>query len=454
MPNPLRDLEREVRNLVVKGLRERRSFGEISGDIDVVLRGAGIDAALQRQLVNAGRVQFDWINSRLQNSEDQNAVRGIVNQSAADYARTGGVIRQSVVRAVERGIASNAPTSEIENDVAHQLRRYKSSAATITNSALGAFDRANTFRLAGTAKIQQFRYSGPGPERAFCAAHLGRVYTLDEIRALSNGQGLPVQFYCGGYNCRHHWEPVFESAEPATTPLPQPSIQTTASGRDALTEQYFSTEETEVLPAHRDVLAMQSDLFGRTLEHHEVVKLAGAMSGAEIEMVANLYDAAHPEGSFKMLIEHPLLRYGSERTLYRNDDGELEMHNDILKLRKDAPSGLGTRIFATQVEQARALGVSKITVTAAGHYGIIDEWSGYYTWPRLGYDGPLPSWVIRDLPESLAHCETIGELYETEEGRQWWKINGSTIELEFDLDPNSLSSEQLKDYLAAKGIKL
>jgi hypothetical protein len=54
---------------------------------------------------------------------------------------------------------------------------------------------------------------GPPPERAFCKKHIGRVYTEAEIQRLSNGQGLPVRYYMGGYNCRHRW--VLASGEEA-----------------------------------------------------------------------------------------------------------------------------------------------------------------------------------------------------------------------------------------------
>ena len=54
--------------------------------------------------------------------------------------------------------------------------------------------------------INRFEYSGnPNPERDFCVEHFGRVYTIDEISRLDNGQGLDVLTYCGGYNCRHIW---------------------------------------------------------------------------------------------------------------------------------------------------------------------------------------------------------------------------------------------------------
>jgi hypothetical protein len=72
--------------------------------------------------------------------------------------------------------------------------------------------------LEATAKQPlRFRYAGPGPGdpviRPFCRDLMaetlaGRTWTLDEIEAMDNGQGLPVITCGGGYNCRHQWIPA------------------------------------------------------------------------------------------------------------------------------------------------------------------------------------------------------------------------------------------------------
>lgn len=71
------------------------------------------------------------------------------------------------------------------------------------------------FRNAVTAKTAKdsntrLKYVGPLDDktREFCAEHVGKVYTIDEILDLDNGQGLPVLTNMGGYNCRHEWRPV------------------------------------------------------------------------------------------------------------------------------------------------------------------------------------------------------------------------------------------------------
>jgi len=101
--------------------------------------------------------------------------------------------------------------------------------ATEIETATSAMSRAVTARKADEAGLTYYRYFGPNDNvtRPFCDYVLGdvatlpkrvevpvqrdsRVYTRDEIDRMSNGQGLDVLTYCGGWNCRHQWRPITE----------------------------------------------------------------------------------------------------------------------------------------------------------------------------------------------------------------------------------------------------
>jgi len=101
--------------------------------------------------------------------------------------------------------------------------------ATEIETATSAMSRAVTARKADEAGLTYYRYFGPNDSvtRPFCDYVLGdiaklpkrvqvpvqrdsRVYTRDEIDQMSNGQGLDVLTYCGGWNCRHQWRPITE----------------------------------------------------------------------------------------------------------------------------------------------------------------------------------------------------------------------------------------------------
>lgn len=83
---------------------------------------------------------------------------------------------------------------------------------TIVDTNVSAFFRSATFQTALSAGVKRFRYTGPAPEREFCQAIIGKVFTLDEIQKMSNGQTSNVFATGGGFNCRHRWTPVAPTA--------------------------------------------------------------------------------------------------------------------------------------------------------------------------------------------------------------------------------------------------
>ncbi|MEW5800450.1 MAG: hypothetical protein AB1728_15755, partial [Bacteroidota bacterium] len=90
---------------------------------------------------------------------------------------------------------------------------------TLANTALAQFDNATMFEFAQQAGIEKFKYDGVLHEnsRPFCREHLGKKFTLEQIRAMDNGQGLPVETSLGGYNCTHFWTPVIEQLNRKST---------------------------------------------------------------------------------------------------------------------------------------------------------------------------------------------------------------------------------------------
>jgi GNAT superfamily N-acetyltransferase len=108
--------------------------------------------------------------------------------------------------------------------------------------------------------------------------------------------------------------------------------------------------------------------------------------------------------------------------------------------------GLGLQIFSRQLVAASALGVAQIEITAGRGEGE----NGYYTWPRFGFDGPLPPEIRRSLPLGLDHARHVLDLMEDDLGRRWWKANGMAVRLAFDLTVDSRSRHAFGRYVDAK----
>lgn len=227
----------------------------------------------------------------------------------------------------------------------------------------------------------------------------------------------------------------------AFAPLPEIDAESVKHHTRSATMQYAQGQDA-------DVQLIEKDLFGRKLTRQEYAGITGAPDGASI--VVRRYG-----DGIQMRINHANYEETSQRTIYRNSDGRLEMHNDLLMLDKatDPPKRMGTRIFATQVIQARALGIELITVDAAGHINH-PRFNGYYTWPRVGYDGPIPTSMKPHLPKHLKAATRIMELMQDEKGAAAWKKHGNSLSLEFDLSDGSNSVSFLRDVLKRTGIRL
>jgi len=84
--------------------------------------------------------------------------------------------------------------------------------STVVNTSIAQFDNSLTLEYAAQSNIKKFKYDGDlhPNTRSFCRKHLGKIYTIEQIRQLDNGQGLPVETSLGGYNCTHYWTPIAE----------------------------------------------------------------------------------------------------------------------------------------------------------------------------------------------------------------------------------------------------
>jgi hypothetical protein len=149
------------------------------------------------------------------------------------------------------------------------------------------------------------------------------------------------------------------------------------------------------------------------------------------------------------------------RHLYKD-----KIFNSSLEISEDAPKGLGTGVFVSQVLQARKLGLRHIECHAYRYSmdrsGYRDpSMIGYKIWPKLGYDGEIPEDCLDLLPEEIKDMfdllgyeepYMVSHLYSLpdNEGIKWWEEYGESFEAEFDLSEDSYSIRTLQAYLEKK----
>jgi hypothetical protein len=126
----------------------------------------------------------------------------------AQYAIQKGKIVKRIIKTVSQQLKKDASMSEITSALNHKLNLGKSHAKTIARTAKIGQIRANFLIEAIGNGNYYYRYVGinDGKKRAFCLAHLNKIYHISEIVKMNNGQGLSVLIYMGGWNCRDRWQ--------------------------------------------------------------------------------------------------------------------------------------------------------------------------------------------------------------------------------------------------------
>jgi phage portal protein BeeE len=159
-------------------------------------------------------------------------------------------------------------------------------------------------------------------------------------------------------------------------------------------------------------------------------------------------------GSFMELAGQFISRFGENGGSEGVLDGIARLTNDLQKpdgsdFNSYAKGSRATKVgfadmnwiksFASQVETSSGEGVKAI-VRKADETG-----NGHAVWPLVGFDGDIPN--VESLPTKLKSETRISGLLQTEEGRSWWRQNGTPVDLEFDLDEKSYSMSVLNAVL-------
>lgn len=127
---------------------------------------------------------------------------GVISNRVEQYL--GGmkpVLMQQIIAGQEPDL-----TSLLDTDEPRLLADIK----TEIDTSLNAFNRTVNVTKAEELGLEFFLYLGPDDQvtRPFCEARVNKAWTMAELEAMDNGQGLPVPQYLGGYNCRHQLRPV------------------------------------------------------------------------------------------------------------------------------------------------------------------------------------------------------------------------------------------------------
>jgi len=193
-----------------------------------------------------------------------------------------------------------------------------------------------------------------------------------------------------------------------------------------------------------------------------LVSLCGAPAGSEIQAYLDSTDR------LTFSVTHSaLIRSENRISVFRESDTSL-LELKTIDLADSAIAGLGAVMLWRIVRACDTLGIARIKALAAGGRKAAPKPGGrrlfgYYAWPRLGFDAPIPDrhgdeaalfQYFKGYPIGLADgsLRSLRALYTTRFGRDFWRVTGSHRWMTFDVAPRSESVRALQAYLIEKGI--
>lgn len=194
-----------LRKKILALLASGKPPGEIAKGIEKLFNQYAAPQDFKENFIADVKNQYAWIKDKGMNDSERSTITKELNRHTKNFAKAKRYIESEVKFIVGRGLRKDKPKADIKKQLVDRLGVLDYHADTITRTAEAGFSGIDTIHQADEAGIELLTYSGPPAERDFCNDLLGNTYSIDEIQAMDNGQNLPVEYYCGGYNCRHHW---------------------------------------------------------------------------------------------------------------------------------------------------------------------------------------------------------------------------------------------------------
>lgn len=221
---PARQLARSVRAKLLDYIR--RAAPLTDADLD------GLEQLLSQLLgdsfdgyANAIRRTYDdivevvnehYADLTIDITRDFDRIRAIESVASSDL----GDYEASTVQRIARQLREGVTIGEDVDALVERMRGVGGKAGrrglVVGRTLLKDYGRALKWEKALIAEIEFFEYVGPRlvSNRPFCAERIGNTYSITAIDAMRNLNRDPVFLHCGGWNCRHDWEPdPFATAE-------------------------------------------------------------------------------------------------------------------------------------------------------------------------------------------------------------------------------------------------
>ncbi|NUN68843.1 MAG: hypothetical protein HUU02_03935 [Bacteroidetes bacterium] len=175
--------------------------------------------------------QFFQESTDLFDAADPNLFEKMQSLYKVDFRKIRNGAGEIITEEIRRSIRQGKGYEELRSRLLHRSLGEAQS-RTLAITALAQFDNGMMFEYAQQGGVEKFLYDGVlhTNTRPFCREHLGKQFTLAQIRKMDNGQGIPVETSCGGYNCTHFWTPLVSELPKKGARTKKKVVSNTAAG--------------------------------------------------------------------------------------------------------------------------------------------------------------------------------------------------------------------------------
>lgn len=200
----LSDLTLRQLRAIVNQVVSENDMVLIDGIQDDVSKRLGDILDLNQDFYTLVNLPFPDIQEVLTRSD---AVAELVDRFNDNLVNMDTELAEATVQAMQQSIRTGIDRSELTKVIQQTVDTPAFYADTNARLLTSSYNRIARDVMRESADLQYGFYYGDRRDnsRPFCIHNVGRVFDLEQINNMVNGQGLDVKTYCGGYRCIHSW---------------------------------------------------------------------------------------------------------------------------------------------------------------------------------------------------------------------------------------------------------
>jgi len=193
---------KDIISIVDEGISKNWTKAQLRNELSKYLSTTNATKKYKDKVLDVYTKMSEYVKQKTEIDFDK--VKESVNNLSGQFSKIKGIANKQITDAVMKNYGK-LDRSNLVKEIKHIFGTQEYKAKTVARTATKGVSAAIAIDKAVKNGIENFKFVGPPPDRSFCKAHLGKTYTLAEIKEMSNGQGLDVLTFKGGWNCRHKW---------------------------------------------------------------------------------------------------------------------------------------------------------------------------------------------------------------------------------------------------------